>query len=257
MARTPLPLRLLSPPTYWRCEPTWSWHSRPLQDFLLWCVLDGVGELSLAGRECVLRPGTCAVFAPGDAPVADHDPRRRLLVFGMHFAVDTTEPAETIVPPGRWQPVTDRDLLTGLARRCDASYRRGDPLGRRQAELGLEQLLCLLWEDNLHPARRVDDTLAEIAEAIRQDPGRPWTVAELAARAALSRAQFTRRFLAYAGEPPIRYLTRARLDRARHLLTETSLSVAQVASALGYRDLGYFGRQYKRYAGHPPSHERG
>jgi transcriptional regulator GlxA family with amidase domain len=115
----------------------------------------------------------------------------------------------------------------------------------------------LLWEDSLHPASRVDDSLAEIAEAIRQDPSRPWTVAELAARAALSRAQFTRRFIAYAGEPPIRYLTRARLDRARHLLTETALSIAQVASALGYRDLGYFGRQYKRHFGHPPSHERG
>jgi AraC family transcriptional regulator of arabinose operon len=253
----PLPVRLLSPPTYWRCEPAWSWHSRPLPDFLLWCVLDGVGELSLDGRQTALRPGVCAVFAPGDAPVAEHDPQRRLLVFGMHFGVENTEPADTIVPPGRWQTVPDRDLVSGLARRCDASFRRGDALGMRQARLGLEHLLCLFWEDNLHPVSRVDERLAEIAQAIRQDPGRSWTVAELAARAALSRAQFTRRFTAYAGQSPIRYLTHARVDRARHLLTETELSVAQVAAALGYADVGYFGRQYKQHTGHPPSRERG
>ncbi|GAA1697308.1 hypothetical protein GCM10009765_53370 [Fodinicola feengrottensis] len=256
LARLPLPVRLESPPTYWRCEPAWSWLSRPLPDFLLWCVLDGVGELTLDGRRCALRPGVCAVFAPGDAPVAEHDPQRRLLVYGMHFSVHTTEPAEAIVPPGRWQSVSDLDLLAAVARRCDSSYRRGDALGRRQAQLGLEHLLCLLWEDNLHPVVRADHRLAEIAEAIRLDPGRPWTVAELAARAALSRAQFTRRFIAYTGEPPIRYLTRARLDRARHLLTETDLTVAQVSAALGYQDQSYFARQYKRHTNHPPSHER-
>lgn len=249
----PFSLTLLSPPTYWRCEPGWSWHSRPLPDHLLWCVLDGVGEMRLDGRTTELHAGVCAVFAPGDAPVATHDPRRRLVVFGMHFEVAGGQP---VVPPGHWQPVADRDLLAALARRCETSYQRGDALGRRQAALGLEHLICLLWEDNLHPAGRVDRVLADIAAAIRHDPGRAWTVAELAARASLSRAQFTRRFTAYTGDPPIRYLTRARVDRARHLLTETTMSVTEVAVALGYRDVGYFGRQYKQFLGHAPSRDR-
>src|SRR5215207_2908607 len=76
-------LRLNSPPTYWRCEPGWSWHARPLTDHLLWYVVDGVGHLTLDGRRIELGPGRCVVFAPGDAPVAGHDPHRRLLVFGM------------------------------------------------------------------------------------------------------------------------------------------------------------------------------
>ncbi|WP_279580909.1 hypothetical protein [Fodinicola feengrottensis] len=153
LARLPLPVRLESPPTYWRCEPAWSWLSRPLPDFLLWCVLDGVGELTLDGRRCALRPGVCAVFAPGDAPVAEHDPQRRLLVYGMHFSVHTTEPAEAIVPPGRWQSVSDLDLLAAVARRCDSSYRRGDARwvgGRRSSVLSTCSACC--GEDNLHPS---------------------------------------------------------------------------------------------------------
>lgn len=246
-------LRLTTPPTYWRCEPSWSWHARPLPDYLLWCVFDGIGEATVNGQRLDLAPGVCVAFAPGDEPVAQHDPRRRLLVFGMHFEVATAD----VVPPDRWCQTRDRVLVSALARRCDTSYRRGDPLGMRQSELCLEQLLCVLWEDSLYPAPRpVDAALEEITRALRQDPGRRWTVAELAQRTALSRAQFTRRFIAHAGMSPMRYLIQARIERARQLLTETNMSVTQVAATLGYPDVAYFSRQYKRHTGRSPGRAR-
>ena len=242
-----------SPPTYWRCEPGWFWHSRPLGDHLLWCVLDGVGEMTFAGRVGQLGPGSCAVFQPGDAPVARHDPHRRLLVFGMHF--DTDAPGD-LPPPGPVR-VQDLTLLDALARRCDRSHRRGGEMGARHSRLCLEHLLFLLREeataDALGPVEAQLDT---ITEAMRQDPGRRWAVAELARRAALSRAQFTRRFTAYTGLTPGRYLTRVRLVRAGELLTETNMSVTQIAAALGYVDVAYFSRQYKRHTGRPPSSAR-
>jgi AraC family transcriptional regulator of arabinose operon len=205
----------------------------------LWYVLDGIGRLTLAGRTCDLASGTGVVFAPGDEPVAGHDPRCRLLIFGMHFQVyradgGRPEPVD-VVPPGGWCRVRDPALVSALARRCEAGYRRGDPVGMRQSQLSLEQILYLLWEDATEPAPGpVDAALNEITQAIRQDPSRRWTVAELAAQAALSRAQFTRRFTAHAGLSPVRYLIQARIDRAQHLLAETNMSVTQVAATLGY-----------------------
>jgi AraC family transcriptional regulator, arabinose operon regulatory protein len=262
LAGSPVRVRLVSPPTYWRCEPDWSWHARPLPDYLLWYVLDGFGQLTLNEQRYELGPGTCVVFAPGDEPIAGHDPRRRLLVFGMHFEVRTDhgggEPAPSAVaPPGRRCQLRDQVLVTALARRCDLSYRRADPLGARQSQLCLEQILCLLWEDSIHPPPGpVDAALHEITRSIRQDPSRRWTVAELAQRTALSRAQFTRRFTAHAGMSPVRYVIQARIDRAQQLLTETRTSVTNVAITLGYTDIGYFSRQYKRQTGHPPSRAR-
>ncbi len=249
----PLALQLLSPPTFWRCEPSWSWVSPPLPYYLLWCVLDGIGRLELNDRTTELGPGTCAVFAPGDAPTANHDPRRRLLVFGMHFQAD---PAD-VVPEQRWADVRDRVLLGALARSSDSAYRRGDRLGERQAELCLEQFLCLIW-DAAHgtTASSVDTAIEEVAQVIRQDPGRDWSVQEMAARASLSRAQFTRRFVAQNGMAPAQYLIKARIDRAHQLLTETGMTVTQVATALGYADVPYFSRQYKQRTGHPPSTAR-
>src|SRR5439155_1325073 len=71
-------LRLTSPPTYWRCEPGWSWRARPLPDFLLWYVLDGVGRLAVGDRNVALAAGTAVVFAPGEAPGAVHPPVHRV-----------------------------------------------------------------------------------------------------------------------------------------------------------------------------------
>jgi AraC-like DNA-binding protein len=245
--------RFNTPPTYWRCEAGWFWHPRPLGDHLLWCVLDGVGELTLDGRHHQLGPGSCTVFRPGDTPAARHDPHRRLLVFGMHFDAGT----RTEIPPRGPVRVQDLTLLGALARRCDRSFRRGGPLGARHSLLCLEQLLCVLHEDAMSETLGpVDAELDRIAQEMRQDPGRRWTVAELAAQAALSRAQFTRRFVAYAGLTPAHYLINVRLARAQELLTETQMSVTQIAAALGYVDVAYFSRQYKRHTGQPPSAAR-
>jgi len=258
LAGTPLMFRLHSGPTYWRCEPEWFWWSRPLPDHLLWCVLDGSGWVTLDDRTSEAGPGWCAVFAPGETPVAGHDPKRPLLVFGMHFEVTTPSgrtpsPAE-VLPAERWCRLRDRALLAALATRSDAGYRRGDRVGARQAELCLEQILGMLWEDAAGPPPgRVDAALDGLARTIRQEPTRRWTVAELAAEVALSRAQFTRRFIARFGMPPARYVARARIDRAHQLLTETHMSVTQVASTLGYTDVGYFSRQYRSHTGHPPT----
>jgi AraC family transcriptional regulator of arabinose operon len=257
LAGAALRFQLRTPPTYWRCEPAWFWRSVPLPHHLLWCVLDGSGRLELDGRAAELGPGWCAVFAPGETPVASHDPRRPLLVFGLHFDVETAsgrrpDPAE-VLPASRWCRLRDLGLFSALAARSDAAYRRGDRLGVRQAELCVEQILALLWEDSSGPPPGpVDAALDELARDIRREPSRRWTVPELAARAALSRAQFTRRFTARFGLSPARYVARARTDRAHQLLTETSMSVTQVATTLGYTDLGYFSRQYKAHHGHSP-----
>lgn len=251
-------VRLLSPPTFWRCEPGWTWVSPPLGDHLLWCVLDGIGRLELDGRVKELTPGSCAVFAPGDAPTAGHDPKRRLLVFGMHFApAGEAWRTADVVPGQRWGEVQDRVLLGALSKATDTAYRRQDALGSRQAELCLEQLLAIVWEAAHDKGRTAgDEVVDDVAQAIRQDPGRDWSVAEMAHQAALSRAQFTRRFVARHGRAPAQFLIQARIDRAHQLLTESGMTVTQTAAALGYTDVPYFSRQYKQRTGRSPSDDR-
>ena len=56
--------------------------------------------------------------------------------------------------------------------------------------------------------------------------------------------------------PPLRYVSKMRLDRAKILLKTTALPIADVAVAAGYRDLFHFSRRFKEQTGYSPSDYR-
>lgn len=251
-------VRLNTRPTYWHCEPGWEWRSPPLPDHLLWYVMDGIGVTRLGRQVWELQPGSCFVFAPGAQPHCTQDSDHRLVVFGMHFSIVDThgqlliETCDMLPPPGL--VVRDVAFFATLAQRCDASFRHGDAIGVRQSRLFLQAMLLQLWEEALRPPPSVvDRALDGIIRAIQREPGKRWTVDVLAHQMHLSRAQFVRRFRAIAGCSPTRFMIQVRLERARHLIQETNMTLGQIAFALGYDDVSFFSRQYKRYMGTAPS----
>jgi AraC-like DNA-binding protein len=84
----------------------------------------------------------------------------------------------------------------------------------------------------------------------------PWTVAELAREAGLSRTVLAERFRHFLGESPMAYLTRWRLRLGARALTSTSHSVAQIAAEVGYESEAAFNRAFKREIGLPPARYR-
>lgn len=88
------------------------------------------------------------------------------------------------------------------------------------------------------------------------EPSRPWTVAMLADRVALSRSAFASRFTELVGEPPLRYLTRVRLDAAARRLRGTNDKLVQIAAAAGYDSAAAFTRAFERHLGLSPGEYR-
>ncbi|MEX5637861.1 AraC family transcriptional regulator [Parafrankia sp. FMc2] len=88
--------------------------------------------------------------------------------------------------------------------------------------------------------------------AIHGDPARPWTVAELASQAGLSRAAFARRFAALVGQPPQTYLTWWRMTLAARLLRDSDAPLATVARKTGYSSEFAFAHAFKREYGSAP-----
>lgn len=79
---------------------------------------------------------------------------------------------------------------------------------------------------------------------------------ELARRASLSTRQLERLFRKYLSRTPTRYYLELRLYRARHLLSETSLSVLDVALACGFVSASHFSKCYRELFGKTPREER-
>ena len=78
----------------------------------------------------------------------------------------------------------------------------------------------------------------------------------MAREAGLSTVQFTRRFRRLTGTSPNLYLVRRRIERASQLIQQSPLKISEIAESLGYADVFFFSRQFKRILGHPPSHLR-
>ena len=88
--------------------------------------------------------------------------------------------------------------------------------------------------------------------ALHRQPGREWTVAQLAAECHISRSVFARRFETTIGVPPLRYATELRMRLAAQLLTHERVSIDVVARRLSYTSQAAFSRAFKRVIGKPP-----
>lgn len=98
---------------------------------------------------------------------------------------------------------------------------------------------------------------ARLAAAIRrmhEHPARPWTVAQLARAAALSRSAFFERFSRAAGMAPMEYLLAWRMALAKDLLRRGEGRVAAVAERVGYSSASTFSVAFSRHVGLPPTH---
>ncbi|MET4803835.1 AraC-like DNA-binding protein [Bradyrhizobium sp. LB11.1] len=89
--------------------------------------------------------------------------------------------------------------------------------------------------------------------ALHARPEYPWTVAELATEAALSRSAFFARFSRAVGLRPMEYLLAWRMALAKRLLRERKLGMDQVAERVGYGSASAFSVAFARHAGLPPA----
>jgi AraC-like DNA-binding protein len=97
-----------------------------------------------------------------------------------------------------------------------------------------------------------DPQVGRALTLIHRAPAHDWSVAELADEVALSRSAFAARFNALAGEPPMQYLARWRMQLAQTWLKEDGATIGELAARLGYRSEAAFSRAFKRITGVSP-----
>ena len=97
-----------------------------------------------------------------------------------------------------------------------------------------------------------DKQIGRAISLIHRDPARPWTVASLAAEAAMSRSAFAARFTELVGEPAMHYVARWRMQIALTWLKEEDAGLGALASRLGYQSEAAFSRAFKRVIGVSP-----
>jgi AraC-like DNA-binding protein len=98
----------------------------------------------------------------------------------------------------------------------------------------------------------LDPRIGRALRALHGDVAHPWTVAELAGVAGMSRAAFSAEFTQRIGRPPLSYLRSWRLTIARTDLMRGNATVADIANTVGYRSQSAFSQAFRRAFGTSP-----
>jgi len=114
---------------------------------------------------------------------------------------------------------------------------------RRDGESGLLALLA-------------DPRLGASAQAVLKDPGRDWSIETLGRLAAMSRAQYARRFRETAGMTVFEFVGRARMAIASDLLRGSRRTVADIAAHVGYQSEAAFAKTFRQRVGELPGQYR-
>ena len=97
-----------------------------------------------------------------------------------------------------------------------------------------------------------DPKLARVLAALHKEPGRSWSVADMASEMGVSRSVFAERFAELTKSTPQHYLTNLRMRLASQWIGRENLSLDEVADRLGYASVAAFSRAFKRTTGMSP-----
>jgi AraC-like DNA-binding protein len=223
-------------------------------------------EHQLMGSDLRIKPAEVEPLVPPgavDSSLGGGGERTRFVCGYMGYsrsmchALFDVLPQALRIPKGEGPaPYLLRELLEAGVRESEMSRPGGVSMLAKVAELMfvdalrryVESLPARGWVAGLRDAH-VGKALA----LIHGEPGKSWTVDELAREVALSRSAFADHFSQLVGEPPMQYLVRWRLALAAQALRSGSEAITRIAERSGYDSDAAFSRAFKRQFGMPPA----
>lgn len=141
---------------------------------------------------------------------------------------------ENLVKPPMWSTYID-SLITRLL----IEFGRGDPLSRDYLLFKIEP--------------QVYNVISDIRLQMLNHPNMQWDIEMLCKNSFMSRSQFFKLYKELYKSTPTNELINARINLAKTLLTDSTLSITSISQLSGYSNVYHFIRQFKKIVGITPS----
>ncbi len=164
-------------------------------------------------------------------------------------------------PPSLGSGILDAPVTEAAIRLADA-LRSDDDARILGPQIVREIVYRVLSRDAGRPLRAMVapqshfGKISSTLQFIHHNYSRTLEVSTLAARAGMSLSAFHQHFKAITGTPPLRYLKKIRLHKARLLMVQDDETAASAARRVGYESSSQFSREFKSYFGNTPAAEK-
>ena len=231
-------------------------------DYQLIYICEGQCVVTLDGTVQIAYPGDCILYRPGEAQDYLLAKKVKPHTYWIHFNGEVCQKLfETLLLQNVHiiKAEQNREVEHLVSRVCQ--YYNLEVPNRELICSGMMQtILALLsnelYKGNPHAGEKGKDKISEVISHIKMVPNLNITVSECADFCKMSKVHFSRFFKQITGMPPVQFVLKIRIDRAKELLDFTDKSIAEIAEASGFPDQNYFARTFKKITGMSPTQYR-
>lgn len=238
--------------------------SRPKgrKDYQLLYIAAGQGHFFINGQERVVSAGNIIVYLPGQPQEYVYFKDDKTDVYWVHF---TGSDVEKIID---YYNIRLSENIIYIGTSPDYQWLFGQIIQEMQlCRPRFEELISLLLRNifilisrNLIKANRADNSLENEVELamhyFRENYRSEINVEDYALTRGMSASNFYRVFKQISGSTPLQFILKLRLSNAQNLLENSNLTIAEIASAVGYENPLYFSRIFHKHIGVSPSEYR-
>jgi AraC-like DNA-binding protein len=255
----------------WQREADWNFKNYRVPATTFWYILGGERILEARGLRVPIRPGQF-IALPNETSVSTYHagPHAPIQYLSMGIRA-LNSGVDWIVRYGIPLTMTPDDSVVQIEflqiwRQLANVYATKEPQWQNTAE---QAAFNLYWEGRVkqwlscatrlaspfmsNPNPEVDERIREACAYIQSRYHEDVKVQEIAKHVALSEGHLRSLFRQTMCMSPNQYRLQVRMDRAKELLMDRSLSLADVADRLGYDDQSYFIRLFRHREGFTPS----
>ena len=228
-------------------------------NWIVYFFCGGSGEFQLNKQLLPIRKNDILLVTPGDFTLYTTSPARPWRYFWFTFNGTMGEFVADSLNLSRDKPLAHVEepaaIQKAMEEIIDAKYENDFlVLGKLYTALGLiknqtEEKAPGFFRPNTFPVSRAVSYIENhYADGINS--------VDVAKHLQLERTYFSKLFKAKTGIPPQKYITRHRILAAAKLLETTSLPVVQIAQSVGFHNLAYFYRIFKKHHACTPEQYR-
>jgi AraC-like DNA-binding protein len=251
------------PPTGHPGTHQFDWeHGRVLHEYQVVYLSEGRGLLEIGRNAWRVQAGSAFLLFPRVRHRYRPDPKTG---WHEHWVGCDGPVVRGLVRNGFFSPrnpvvrVRDEDLLLGAYSSLLEVVHAGPPALQQVAAGLASYILALLYSSQQPAPGRASDAAAALHEGLRQMADPQWEAVplpQIARGLGVSYTWFRRLFTRHAGLSPHQYRLQLKVGRARRLLSDTKLTVKEIAFRSGFDSEQYFCRLFKRKTGLTPSEWR-